>query len=219
MDQAKPARLTLPKAIGTVLATGLGVACLGGVVGLSIAKVMPAYYRAVFVNGNDPGFQPVPAGTGLGITQGLVGGLAIGTIIVVALAWRDRRAHVNGQCEPIQADRAGWWRWGVWLVVAGVSVLLALGVGSVGLLIGLLIGEQGAYQRHNEQERQLVVAALADDPVLSALEIQDGSNGNIWMIGSVPTGNDLERLRERVTIALGASRCDEVIRGVDVQAE
>ena len=219
MDQTIPLRLTLPKAIGTVLATGLGMACLGGVIGLAIATTLPAYYRAVFVNGDDPGFQPVPAGAGLGITQGLVGGLAIGTVIVVAFAWRDRRAQAGGGCAPVLMDVAGRSRWGMWLIGAGVSMLLALGVGSVGLLIGLLIGEQGAYQRHYVHERQLVAAALADDPVLSALAIQDESNGNIWMFGSVPTADDRERLRERVTTALGASRCEEVILAVDVRAE
>lgn len=66
----------------------LGSSCVGGMVG-TVAGVMiglcfPAYYRAVMFGGDQPGFDPVSVGAGLGAVQGLVWGGVLGVVVLVA---------------------------------------------------------------------------------------------------------------------------------------
>lgn len=63
----------------------LGGTILGGLVGFYLGKFAPEYYRAVFDVPESAAFDAVEAGVGLGISQGLVAGAVIGTILVVTV--------------------------------------------------------------------------------------------------------------------------------------
>lgn len=63
---------------------------------------MPGYYRAVFFHGTSPQFDPAQTGFGLGLTQGLVAGLAVGCVVVLAVAWYNSRRVV---VIPAESDR------------------------------------------------------------------------------------------------------------------
>jgi hypothetical protein len=68
--------------VGAFVGTGLGY---------MLAVSMPGYYRAVFHHGREPWFDPVTVGVGLGMTQGLIGGLVVGAVVVLAVAWYQSR--------------------------------------------------------------------------------------------------------------------------------
>jgi hypothetical protein len=51
----------------------------------------PGYYRTVFRYGDSPDFNAVEVGVGLGLTQGLMAGVAVGCVVVLAVAWHGSR--------------------------------------------------------------------------------------------------------------------------------
>jgi hypothetical protein len=78
--------MTITRAIAIILATAIGLGTAGGAIGFGLGKYAPSYYRAVFVTGRDPDFDPLAVGIGLGITQGMLGGLFVGSVVVLAVA-------------------------------------------------------------------------------------------------------------------------------------
>ena len=76
-------------------------AVVGGLLGFGLGVGVPSYYRTVVVGGDDPDFNPVLVGLGLGIPQGAVSGLVIGSVLVLA-----RRAVPAARSEG-QAGRSG----------------------------------------------------------------------------------------------------------------
>lgn len=72
-----------------------GCSALGALLGLIIGGLLgaaaPGYYRAVFAAGNDPDFNPVALGIGLGLTQGVVFGAIIGIALVAITSWHQSR--------------------------------------------------------------------------------------------------------------------------------
>lgn len=77
------------KAIGTIFLSTALFAGIGAFVGGALGKFAPGYYRAVLLAGNSETFNPFEAGVGLGLTQGLIVGLAVGVIVVGILAWME----------------------------------------------------------------------------------------------------------------------------------
>jgi hypothetical protein len=60
------------------------------VIGSTLGQVAPGYYRAVFARG-EPGFEPVQVRLGLGITQGPIAGLVVGSVVVLSMTWSGSR--------------------------------------------------------------------------------------------------------------------------------
>lgn len=89
MADARP--MTVARGFAIIIAGGSGFAIAGGLIGSTLARSMPGYYRAVFPGGDRPDFDPVQVGVGLGITQGLVAGLVVGSVVVLAVSLASRR--------------------------------------------------------------------------------------------------------------------------------
>jgi len=61
-----------------------------------LAITAPDYYRGVFHAVNNPDFDPISVGVGLGLTQGIFAGLLVGCVVVFTVAWyRSRRAKYD----------------------------------------------------------------------------------------------------------------------------
>ena len=88
--------MSVGKALIVILLTTALCGAGGTLVGYLLGTYSPGYYRAVFGNGNDPAFDPVSVGTGLGLTQGLMAGLTIGAVVVLAAALRRSAARKSG---------------------------------------------------------------------------------------------------------------------------
>jgi hypothetical protein len=86
--------MTVLRGFGIVLLSAVLGALIGCGIGYTLGVVTPAYYRGVFSTGNSPGFDPVQVGSGLGFTQGLVAGLLVGCVVVLAVAWFNARRQV-----------------------------------------------------------------------------------------------------------------------------
>ncbi|MGV3720781.1 MAG: hypothetical protein ACO1SX_07710 [Actinomycetota bacterium] len=84
-------QVSLGRGIAAVVICAVCFSLLGGMAGYLIGAFAPGYYRGVFANGSDPSFDPVQVGIGQGVTQGLVGGVFVGLIIVALAAWHDAR--------------------------------------------------------------------------------------------------------------------------------
>jgi hypothetical protein len=87
--------MTVVRGFAIIVASGMAFAVAGGLIGSTLARSMPGYYRAVFPGGERPDFDPVQVGIGLGTTQGLVAGLVVGSVVVLAVAlagWRKTAA-------------------------------------------------------------------------------------------------------------------------------
>jgi hypothetical protein len=75
-------------------------AVAGGLIGYGMGAALPGYYRGVFASGREPWFDPVHVGVGLGITQGLLAGLAVGAVVVLAWALVRSRGGLVGKRPP-----------------------------------------------------------------------------------------------------------------------
>jgi len=83
--------MTVARGFGIIIASGIGFGTAGGLVGSTLGRVAPAYYRNVFRRGESPAFDPVQVGLGLGMTQGLIAGLVVGSVVVLAVALANLR--------------------------------------------------------------------------------------------------------------------------------
>ncbi|MFZ5830145.1 MAG: hypothetical protein ACOY3P_08655, partial [Planctomycetota bacterium] len=173
-----------------------------------------------FTNGHEPGFDPVSVGIGQGLTQGTVGGMLVGLVIVALLCWREVRFHQADEPrssidrKPLKSSTAA----GPVLLVAGV--VLALGSCTCsGVMLGQLRGAAGAYHRRFLEEQRAIAPLLASDPAFAGVELREHSAGGVYLIGEVPTAADLGRLRAGLVQAVGEERTQAAIAGVSVNVE
>jgi hypothetical protein len=85
--------MTVARGFAIIVASGVCFAVAGGGIGHALARIVPDYYHAVFRGVEDPDFDPVPVGLGLGIAQGLIARLVVGSIVVLAVAMSGLRRH------------------------------------------------------------------------------------------------------------------------------
>ena len=105
-----------------------------------------------------------------------------------------------------------------WVVVFFFSVA-AMGVGgAVGFVAGALTGEDGAYRRHCEEQREAIRQRWPGDAAFAQVEVSPSCDGG-WVIleGRVRAGRDWARLQELVTRALGQKRAEYALSYVTVE--
>ena len=193
------------------------MAIIGAGLGYGLGTLAPDYYRSL-LGGWSPGFDPVSVGVGLGLTQGMAGGVVVGLAVVALLCWRETRLQ-RGSAQPLQAGSQPAKSRSVvrWLLLV-TGLLLSFGFClSSGVIVGLLGGERGAYHRRYLQERAAVEPALAGDPAFAEVQVGERSDGGVYLLGEVPTPADMERLGAVVTHAIGERRAKVAMCGVGVK--
>jgi hypothetical protein len=207
--------MTLGRAIAVIVACTLVIAGIGAGVGFALGSLVPGYYRSVFRGEREPGFDPIAVGLGQGLTQGTAGGVVTGLVVVALLCWREVRLQRAGEPPADRfADREGSTAWRVLMVT---SFLLALGFSlCVGLGVGLLAGERGAYHRRYLEEREAIVSVLAGEPAFAGVEVHELSAGGAFLGGEVSSAEALDRLQACVTRAVGERRARDAVGGVSV---
>lgn len=105
-----------------------------------------------------------------------------------------------------------------WVVVFFFSLAAMVVGAAVGFVAGALVGEDGAYRRHCDEQREAIRQALAGDPAFAQVEVSPSCDGG-WVIleGRVRAGRDWVRLQELVTRALGQRRAEYALSSVTVE--
>lgn len=96
--------MTVAKAFLIIILSAFTFAVAGGLLGYTLAVALPSYYPTVFRSGNEPWFDPREVGIGLGVTQGLMCGLGVGAVVVLAVAWYSSRRGLS----DVQLTAAQW---------------------------------------------------------------------------------------------------------------
>ena len=207
--------MTIRVAIATILGCALLLAGIEGGIGYGLGRFVPGYYRGVFgITRPGPWFDPPSVGFGLGVTQGLAGGAAVGLAVVALFLWRETRLGCPEGPAADSARARGWWRWIVAALVAALLFVAGLGVGGV---VGLLVEEIGAHHRRYLEERDALAPLIVGDPGFAGVQITEDSAGGAWLNGEVPGLADLERLRGLVGRAIGEPRAKVIMGGVEVR--
>ncbi len=93
--------MTVAKGFSIIILSSLAFALGGTLIGYILAVTIPGYYRAVYRSGDEPWFDPLQVGVGLGATQGLICGLVVGAAVVLAVAWyNSRRGSLDVKWTP-----------------------------------------------------------------------------------------------------------------------
>lgn len=207
--------MSIRNAILTVGVSALLLACLGTTIGLLLGKFVPNYYRSIVIRGADPRFSPIAFGVGQGLTQGVAGGIVVGLVLVAILTWRDiRLTQVSNGIANFSETSHSSPRSSRLLSVV-LSLLLAATSGFTGCIAGSFGSERRAYHRRFHEEKEALESLLDGDTAFSNVTIHERSDGGIYLLGSVPTPSDLDRLRGLTERAVGLRSAERASGGVE----
>jgi hypothetical protein len=211
--------MTIRKAIGTVLLCTLLIGAVGTSIGFGLGKFSPGYYRAVCRNGYEAGFDPVSVGVGLGLTQGITGGIIVGLATVALLCWRETNM-ARASSTPLEpADKQASKRLSTRQFLWTIGMLIAFGFCLVAAWMGgFVMGDLSACERECARQRNAMRRVLRADPAFSSVIVgEECDDGWIIVGGSVKTQDDHSRLREQLTRAVGKERADYAVGFVQVK--
>lgn len=95
-------------------------------------------------------------------------------------------------------------------------IVAALLLAGLCFAIGLVAGNRGAYHRRYLEERGVIAPIINNDPIFAGVEVEERSDGGVYLIGWVDTSADLDRLRASVVRAVGEARANEICMNVDI---
>lgn len=85
------------KNVGFVFACAAVCGAVGSTLGATLGAVAPQYYESVLAGASNPGFNPIAAGFGLGLSQGILAGLGVGVALVALQCWYDLKSERKQQ--------------------------------------------------------------------------------------------------------------------------
>jgi hypothetical protein len=91
--------MSVARAFSVIIASAIGFGFAGGLIGYALGRFAPAYYRGVYGIVEPSTFNPVQVGLGLGISQGLIAGVLVGAVVVLAVGFSRRQSK---QPEPTE---------------------------------------------------------------------------------------------------------------------
>jgi multisubunit Na+/H+ antiporter MnhB subunit len=123
----------------------------------------------------------VQVGFGLGLTQGLIAGLMVGAVVVLAVSIsglrRSEKGRLNLDDETSRRPTNGFL---INIVVSLIGSAITL---PVGLIVGSLTGDYACKERRFADEKATTAPALASDPSMSSMTIEmftgDGNTTNV----------------------------------------
>lgn len=199
----------------SVLVASITFACLGALTGATIGKVAPDYYRAVFLHGNLPEFNPIQVGTGLGAIQGFAAGIAISILVLAILSWRDIRiASIHsGMDSPAHARSSNRWTvhilWGI--ATSGIVVLVA----AAAFILGAITGQQQLYSSWTERKLDKL-ALILDSGNFAGVEAGHSSAAQVYLTGTLKDSETLDTLRNQLESTFGTEETEQILRNVEV---
>jgi hypothetical protein len=212
--------------LGTIVASTAVFAIGGGAIGLAIGTFWPGYYASVFPGiADEPGFDPVSLGLGLGLSQGAIAGLLIGCFVALLAAWVSVHRAANADptaskgadaSDPEPTRKRPIRLTGCLLQTCAAVLILAFGL-FVGFVAGSISGELGVYTRMRRDIARQV------EPVLDQMQL-DGVRVVPWsgpdavgLEGAVESEEQLAALQAELQRLFGERRAAELIGGVKVE--
>ncbi len=203
--------MSIGRGLAVVATCAIVFGAAGAAIGMVLGNVVPGYYRAVFRNGLDPAFRPEQVGGGLGSTQGAVCGVVVGSVLVLASSGASR-----GLRKPVPDSPRPRSSWARWLIAAALVATAVAASGAAGFMVGVRLGTTDVHWRAGEERAALVRPVLAE-PAFHAIEISTNSQGQLELLGRVPTQADRTRLLERLRFLFGDRDARNMVGGVEVE--
>jgi len=212
--------LSVARGVAIIVVCGVCFGIAGGLLGFTLGFGAPAYYRGVF-RATEPGFNPVQVGLGLGITQGLICGMFIGSVVVVAVALSKRPRQ---EVEPVglTAQHVGSGRpqsTRMRRVLGLVLVLAAISCGGViGFVAGAVVGQLQLYQQSTDAKLAKIRPALRDRR-FAGVDADYSSAAQVYLIGRVGSKQVYNDLEERMRFLFGDEEARFMMATVEVAKE
>jgi hypothetical protein len=210
--------LSVLRGIVIIVVCGVCFGVAGGLLGFTLGVGAPAYYRGVFRAANDPGFNPVQVGLGLGISQGLICGAVIGSVVVLAGALSRPSRHdgepVVHSAPHMAPDRPRSTR--MWRVLALVTVLAAIASGgAIGFVAGAVMGQLELYQQNTDTKLAKIRPILREQQ-FAGVNAEYSSAAQVYLIGTVGSEESYKALQERMRFVFGDEEARFMVGNVEV---
>jgi hypothetical protein len=96
-----------------------------------------------------------------------------------------------------------------------VAMIASCGVGGFG---GALLYERAMHMRQFSEERDLIAPVLSSDPAFVGVKIHEYSGGGVYLVGTVPSADDLGRLRVKLIHVLGEPKTQFLLKNVSAES-
>lgn len=207
--------------IAVIVACALGLGIAGGLLGFALGIATPNYYRIVFRAAGDPDFSPVQVGLGLGLTQGLVAGLGVGGVAVLAATLshrhRPKSEPMDGVIESFDSGRAHRSRirriFGL-----GASIVTIAFAGVVGYFAGALANQEQFYQ-HSTDTKLAKIRPILQDRRFADVTADYSSAAQVYLIGRVDSQRVYSDLEEKLRFLFGDEEMRFMMDNVTVAKE
>lgn len=210
--------MSVGRGLVIVVACGLCFGLAGGLLGLALGVGAPSYYRGVFRAADDPGFNPVQVGLGLGISQGLICGAVVGSVVVLAVALfrpsRQRGEPVDPSAPHIAPDRPQSTRMRRVLILVAVLAASACG-GVIGFVVGAIVGQSQLYQQSTDAKLAKIRPVLGEQQ-FAGVDVEYSSAAQVYLMGTVGSEQAYKALEERMRFLFGDEEARFMLLPVEV---
>lgn len=209
--------MSIVRAIVIVVVSSVGFGGAGALLGFTLGVGAPAYYRGVFRAANDPGFDPVRVGMGLGFSQGLICGVVIGCVVVLAVAVsrpsHQKRQSVESSTPDIASDRPK--AICAWRILVLALVLAAMGCGGIiGFVAGAVTGQLQLYQQNTDAKLAKIHPILKEEPFAN-VKGEYSSAAQVYLVGTVGSEQTYKALEERLRFLFGDEEARFMMNNVE----
>jgi hypothetical protein len=210
--------MTIKRATTTILVISICFGVTGGLFGYALGVFAPAYYRGVFQAGNDLRFYPAQVGFGLGATQGLFCGAAVGSVVVLAVALSGSR---NREGKPVSVSEIDFIPGSQrsFPVKRGLGILgviaTLLVVGVISFVVGAIIGQSQLYQNWTE-EKIAKVRPILQKPQFAGINVEYSSAAQVYLSGALPSEKTYKELEEQIRFLFGNAEAKFMMSNVSV---
>jgi hypothetical protein len=206
--------VSIARGLVIIVVCGACFGVIGGLLGFALGVGAPAYYRGVFSTGNEPGFNPVQVGLGLGLTQGLISGAVIGSVVVLA-ASRSRPLRQSDKPTGLSDDQIDSSRRRTPIVrraLALIAVLVAIACSGV---VGAVVGQLQLYQQSTNAKLDKIRPVLLE-PAFADVSAEYSSAAQVYLRGQVDSERAYKALEEKMRFLFGDEEGRSMMSNVEV---
>jgi hypothetical protein len=213
--------MSVARAFTTIVVCGLGFGLAGGLLGLTLGVGAPSYYRGVFRAADDPHFNPVHVGLGLGISQGVICGAIVGSVIVLAMAL-SRPSRPRGEVVDPSAAHATSSRPQSTVMrrplILVTLVAAAACAGAIGFAAGAVVGALQLYQQLTDAKLAKIRPVLRE-PQFAGITAEYSSAAQVYLVGKVESEQAYKALEDKMRFLFGDDESRLMLEHVEVSTK